>query len=230
MVPFFGAPVECCNQGYYLYVIVFLGYVDFIMYRRSFVAIAACALVVPPRMAFAKPRIQHTGVIRPSLLARAMDAFTRHAAQITHKDVIAIADFGLASSEIRFHLLNVTDGRVSSMLVSHGKGSDPGHTGWLKSFSNMPSSNASSQGSYVTGDFYLGKHGRSRRLAGLDPENNLAEERAIVIHAASYVSAEMAAIQGKVGRSQGCFAVSENSIAEVLNRLGPGRLLFADKI
>lgn len=199
------------------------------MDRRSFVAIAACALVAPTRAAFAKPRLQQTSDIRPSLMARAMDAFTRHSDKISNKDVIAIADFSRASSDTRFHLINVADGRISSMLVAHGKGSDPSHTGWLKSFSNMPGSNASSKGSYVTGDFYLGKHGRSRRLVGLDPENNLAEDRAIVIHAASYVSQEMAADHGKIGRSQGCFAFSEDDIAEVLHRMGPGRLLFADK-
>ncbi len=199
------------------------------MDRRSFVTIAACALVVPPRVAFAKPRLQQTIDIRPALMSRAMDAFKRHSDKISNKDVIAIADFSRASSDTRFHLINVADGIISSMLVSHGKGSDPNHTGWLKNFSNMPGSNASSKGSYITGDFYLGKHGRSRRLVGLDPENNLAEDRAIVIHAASYVSQEMAANHGKIGRSQGCFAFSENDIAEVLHRMGPGRLLFADK-
>jgi hypothetical protein len=76
---------------------------------------------------------------------------------------------------------------------------------------------------------YVGKHGRSRKLIGLDPENDAAERRAIVIHAADYVSRNLARDQGRIGRSQGCFAVSEADLAQVIARLGSGRLLFADK-
>ena len=50
-----------------------------------------------------------------------------------------------------------------------------------------------------------------------------------VIHAASYVSEDMAATQGRIGRSQGCFAFSNSDINGVLERLGEGRLLYAVK-
>lgn len=113
------------------------------------------------------------------------------------------------------------------MLVSHGRGSDPGNSGWLQSFSNRPGSEASSQGSFLTGDTYFGKHGRSRRLYGLEPSNDQAARRAIVIHSASYVSDDMAEEHGRIGRSQGCFAVAGNELDMVLARLGPGRLLYA---
>jgi hypothetical protein len=39
----------------------------------------------------------------------------------------------------------------------------------------------------------------------------------------------MARDQGRIGRSQGCFAVSQDDLTHVIARLGPGRLLFADK-
>jgi hypothetical protein len=39
----------------------------------------------------------------------------------------------------------------------------------------------------------------------------------------------MAATQGRVGRSEGCFAVSPEAIDEVLTKLAPGRMLFACK-
>lgn len=81
----------------------------------------------------------------------------------------------------------------------------------------------------MTGDTYFGKHGRSRRLIGLEHSNDQAERRAIVIHSASYVSDDMASMQGRVGRSQGCFTVSDAELNMVLARLGPGRLLFAAK-
>ena len=80
-----------------------------------------------------------------------------------------------------------------------------------------------------TGETYWGKHGLSRRLHGLDPENSLAAERGIVVHAASYVDAAMALGQGRIGRSQGCFAVSTSDIGLLLSQLGSGRLLFAWK-
>ena len=60
--------------------------------------------------------------------------------------------------------------------------------------------------------------------------NSNAESRAIVIHAAPYVSERLAQEIGKIGRSEGCFAVPSESLDEVLARLGPGRLLYADKL
>ena len=60
-------------------------------------------------------------------------------------------------------------------------------------------------------------------------KHGLALDRAIVIHAASYVSDDMIKSHSKIGRSQGCFAVSEDNIRRVLDELGPGRLVFADK-
>ena len=55
-------------------------------------------------------------------------------------------------------------------------------------------------------------------------------ERGIVIHAASYVDPSLVAVQGRIGRSQGCFAVNPRVIAQVLEQLGPGRLLFVDEL
>ncbi len=165
----------------------------------------------------------------PRLYPRAMAALDRHADRILHRDRIAVVDFAQASREPRMHLIDVASGNVDSYLVSHGSGSDPARSGWLQSFSNVPDSNASSRGAYLTGEEYVGKHGRSRRLDGLDPTNDMAGPRAIVMHGANYVSEAMAADQGLIGRSQGCFALTQAAIGEVLERLGPGRLLFAWK-
>jgi hypothetical protein len=199
------------------------------MNRRTLVASALTGLGVSA-IPFSSALAASNGpAMRPRLLDKALAALGKHRDSIQHADVIAIADFGLASARARFHLVNIVSGQTSSMLVAHGKGSDPAHTGWLHSFSNLAGSNASSQGSYVTDQFYVGKHGRSRRLLGLDTENSLALDRAIVIHAADYVSTDMVKNYNKIGRSQGCFAVSEMNIAQVLDMLGPGRLLFADK-
>lgn len=148
---------------------------------------------------------------------------------VKHRDLVGIADFSSASKTPRFHLLDMQGGQVRSLLVAHGRGSDPSHTGWVRSFSNAFGSAASSEGAYVTGAYYVGKHGRSMRLEGMDPGNDNAMQRAIVVHGAWYVSPKMAAERGMLGRSEGCFAFAENDLPQVLDRLGPGRMLVAGK-
>lgn len=195
--------------------------------RRHFlgaVAAGSAGLVVP--RTHATVRLGEP----PVMLAQARSALDRHGAAIRHRDILGVVDFSLPSGEPRFHLVDIAGGRIEkTWLVAHGRGSDPGNSGFLERFSNMPGSNASSRGSFLTGGLYAGKHGRSRKISGLDPENSMAAPRAIVIHGADYVDPRMAQERGRVGRSQGCFAVSQAEIAEVLARLGEGRLLFAWK-
>jgi hypothetical protein len=161
------------------------------------------------------------------LLRRALSALGHHSKAITRRDRIAIVDFSAPSSEARLHFLDVASGEVSRLFVAHGSGSDPRHTGFLQTFSNAFGSNASSEGAFLTDDYYDGKHGRSQRLVGLDPTNNNARDRAIVIHGAWYANADMIEEHGKLGRSQGCFAVGENDLADMFGYLGKGRLLYA---
>jgi hypothetical protein len=125
--------------------------------------------------------------------------------------------------------VNLIDGSVKSYLVAHGRGSDPAHTGWLERFSNEPRSNATSAGAYLTGTSYVGAHGHSMRLDGLDPTNSNAASRAIVVHGAWYVSEAMIGHSGVLGRSQGCFAVANSSVGEIMSILGSGRLIYADR-
>lgn len=188
------------------------------------------ALALPTIARAARPQ---TGLatlangVRPDLVTRTLGALARHEARIWSRDVVAIADFALPSSTPRLHLLDLLAGTVTTMLVAHGKGSDPDHTGMLQSFSNLAGSAATSEGAYLTGEPYDGEHGASRRLIGLDPTNDAAEPRAIVIHSAWYVGPEILARQGVLGRSDGCFAVSPADIGMLLSRLGRGRLLYA---
>ena len=166
---------------------------------------------------------------RPPLLAEALAALDSHG--IAARDRLVLADFSLASSEPRFHLVDVAGGAIQrSWLVAHGSGSDPAHTGVLQSFSNEPGSNATSRGAYLTANPYYGKYGRSQRLIGLDPDNSMALDRAIVLHGAPYVDPALIAAQGRLGRSQGCFAVELAEIAPVMDFLGEGRLIYAGKL
>jgi len=166
----------------------------------------------------------------PAIIAAAKAGLDRAGASVAHRDMAGVADFHQPSRLPRLHLVDLAGGRVESLLVAHGRGSDPDHTGWLRTFSNMPGSEATSQGDYVTGDYYVGQHGRSMRLQGLDPTNSNAEARAIVVHAAWYVGPDIARTRGVLGRSEGCFAVSQYDLPQVLERLGPGRLLVATRL
>jgi len=170
------------------------------------------------------------GRLRPEVRTRALAAMSRHIGRIKVRDVIGICDFDDASSAPRFHLLDVSSGRIESLLVAHGRGSDPSHTGWLQRFSNTMGSAASSSGAFVTAEEYVGNHGRSRRIDGLDPTNSNARSRAVVIHGAWYAERQMIAQHGKLGRSEGCFAFGQSDLAQVMARLGPGRLIYADKV
>lgn len=165
----------------------------------------------------------------PNVAALAQAQLQRVGAAVSRRDVVGVVDFSNPSRAARFHLVDMASGRVDSLLVAHGRGSDPSHTGWVRSFSNAFGSNCSSQGAYVTGAYYSGKHGRSMKLHGLDPSNSNAEARAIVVHAAPYVGRDIARARGVLGRSEGCFAVARSDLNQVLTRLGPGRLLVAGK-
>lgn len=178
----------------------------------------------------ARPRVIVDPVVDPRIVTRARAAFDRHRGRIVHGDIVGIVDFTRMSSEPRFFLLDTFTGRVTRHLVAHGRGSDPGHTGFLHYFSNRIGSEASSDGAYLTGDYYHGRYGRSMRVLGLDPSNSNAEARAIVVHTAWYAEPDVIAQNGRLGRSEGCFALPHSSLREVLARLGPGRFLYADRV
>nr|WP_281352804.1 murein L,D-transpeptidase catalytic domain family protein [Parasphingorhabdus halotolerans] len=90
------------------------------------------------------PELLTPELLAPKLLAKARAALDTHGKLIAHKDIIGIADYSLHSSKRRFHLVDLMNGRTTSLLVAHGKGSDRKHSGWLQQFSNVPGSEASS--------------------------------------------------------------------------------------
>ncbi len=108
--------------------------------------------------------------------------------------------------------------------VAHGQGSG---NDMADHFSNINESHQSSVGFYVTDDVYFGKHGRSLRLDGMDEGfNSAARNRAIVVHAADYVSQGTIAQLGRLGRSHGCPAVSPEVSDMVINTIKGKTLLF----
>jgi len=185
-------------------------------------------LLAPPKPAPAAAAPATPLGIDPALYQRAKAALDSH--RIAARDSMGIVDFSLASRDPRFHLVDLASGQVESFRVAHGRGSDPDHSGFVEMFSNRPGSEATSNGTYTTGDYYHGKYGLSMKVHGLDWTNNNAENRAIVIHNAWYAEPEMIDIHGKLGRSEGCFAFSRADQWKVMSKLAGGRMIYADKI
>ncbi len=188
---------------------------------------AGAALALPGRVfaspAAGRPRDRILFDIAKRELARHGNAIWRH-------DIVGIADFGLHSAKPRFHFVNLERGEVQSHHVSHGVGSDYQHDGWLKQFSNVEGSNATSRGAYVTWEWYKGRYGTSVRLGGLDQSNDAALRRYIVMHHADYAETAHLEKWGRLGRSNGCFAMGTEQFREALLHLSGGRLLFADSL
>lgn len=168
------------------------------------------------------------GGIDPQLLARAKAALDSH--RIYARDSIGIVDFSRPSSEERFYVVDLLSGNIEAHRVAHGRGSDPDHSGFVERFSNEFRSYASSNGTYTTGDYYDGKYGLSMKVRGLDWSNYNAEPRAIVIHNAWYAEDDMIPLHGKLGRSEGCFAMSRDGQYAVMRKLAGGRMIYADKL
>ena len=139
---------------------------------------------------------------------------------------LTIIDFTRPSTEKRLWVFDLrSHALLFEELVSHGRGSGQA---MATAFSNVPESNKSSLGLFRTGEAYIGKHGLSLRLDGLEPGvNDRARERAIVIHGATYVSAAIARAQGYLGRSLGCPAVRPEIARSLIETVKNGSLLFA---
>lgn len=140
----------------------------------------------------------------------------------------AACDFRKRSDRQRFHIFDRVANTVTSHLCAHGQGSeDKDHDGKAVSFSNVSGSNQSSLGIYRCAETYVGKHGTSLRIDGLEPSNSNARQRDIVVHSAPYVSAVLAAKNGGIGCSNGCFAFSEDEAPSVIQQLEGGSLIVA---
>jgi hypothetical protein len=192
------------------------------------IAATAATLALPVRAEVFAPFATFRPIgFDPLTIARQQLAI--HGPAILHQDRVGVADFGQPSRAPRFALVDMVRGAVQYFPVTHGRGSDPQHDGWLKHFSNRIGSLATSRGAYRTADYYWGANGSSMRLDGLEPDNSNAMARAIVVHGAWYAEPTLIAEQGKLGRSEGCFVFGADLLPEIMFKLGPGRLIVADR-
>ncbi|HEV3485691.1 MAG TPA: murein L,D-transpeptidase catalytic domain family protein [Vicinamibacterales bacterium] len=166
--------------------------------------------------------------LRSEVLRLALDATASAADRglVKRRDLLTVIDYSLPSSQPRLFVFNLqTRKLLFRELVAHGKnsgGDRPTH------FSNSPGSLATSLGLFVTADTYVGSNGYSLRLRGLEEGvNDMAMDRAIVMHGASYVSRAAIRALGRLGRSWGCPAVRTEIARKMIDTLRGGSPIFA---
>ena len=144
---------------------------------------------------------------------------------VRRPDVLTVIDYSLPSTEKRMWVLDLASREVLfHELVSHGKASGSLRT---TSFSNVSMSLMSNLGLMTTAETYYGKNGYSLRMDGHEPGyNDLARERAIVIHGAPYVSPDFVRQTGRLGRSWGCPAVEQRVARDLIDTIQGGSVVF----
>lgn len=143
----------------------------------------------------------------------------------TTKPVLSIVDLSQPSTKKRLYVVDLLRKRVLfNTYVSHGqKSGDLIPT----SFSNVNSSFQTSLGFYKTLDTYMGKHGLSLQLKGLEKGfNDNVYNRNIVLHGADYVCEAFIRKTGRLGRSQGCPAVPYAESKKIIQAVKGGTCLF----
>ncbi len=145
--------------------------------------------------------------------------------KLNNDSIITVIDFEKSSKQERLFVINHNQNVVViKSLVAHGK-----NTGieYATKFSNKKFSLQSSTGFYITKNTYIGKHGYSLRLQGLEKGiNDNALDRAIVIHPAKYATNEFVKKYGRLGRSFGCPALPPEISKKTIELIKDGSLLY----
>jgi hypothetical protein len=166
--------------------------------------------------------------LSPKVLAMALDAMACAKAKGAsgNGDLLTVIDYSLPSTERRLWVLDLKHGKVLfNELVAHGRGSGDNYA---TRFSNLNDSHQSSLGLFVTGGTYTGGNGYSMVLKGLDSGvNDKAETRHIVMHGAWYVSNDQIRSQGRLGRSWGCPALSQEMAPRVIDTIKGGTFVYS---
>ncbi|MDY0342363.1 MAG: murein L,D-transpeptidase catalytic domain family protein [Lentimicrobium sp.] len=168
--------------------------------------------------------LSFSGIISPALI----NSFRKHLADFlpyTKTHVVTLIDFSLPSTVKRLWTINLQTGELLlNTYVAHGRNSGDNEA---RQFSNVPESYQSSLGFYLTDQVYVGKHGNSMRLRGLEKNiNDKAWDRAIVVHGADYATDGFIRKYGRLGRSFGCPAIPPEVTDEFIQTVKDGSLLF----
>ena len=166
--------------------------------------------------------------LRAEVLRLALDAEKNAADRglVRRRDILTVIDYSLPSSQPRLFVFDLASRKILFReLCAHGKNTGDNLASF---FSNSPGSLATSLGLFVTEDTYIGHNGYSLRLKGLEEGvNDMALDRAIVMHGASYVSREAIKVLGRLGRSWGCPAIPAGVAHKIIDTVRGGSALFA---
>lgn len=145
---------------------------------------------------------------------------------VKRTNLLTVIDYSIRSSEPRLFVFDLAKQKLLFReLCAHGKASGGDITNF---FSNEPGSEATSLGLFITGDTYFGHNGYSLKLLGLEEGvNDMAADRAIVMHGAYYVSREAVKVLGRLGRSWGCPAVRAEIAQKLIDTIRGGSAIFA---
>jgi hypothetical protein len=146
--------------------------------------------------------------------------------EVIDPPTLTVIDYSRPSTEKRLWVFDLrTLALLFEDLVAHGAGSGED---LATRFSNQEGTHRTSLGLFRTADTYVGNHGYSLRLDGLETGfNDRARARRILMHGAAYVSEALARARGRLGRSWGCPAVPQQSAPAIIDRVKDGSLLFA---
>lgn len=151
--------------------------------------------------------------------------FDYNEGRIPNVNFAVIVDYSRPSTEKRLYLMDLNVGTVTRYYVAHGVRSGVVES---RNFSNLQDSWKSSLGFYYAkGSYTSPKNGLSLYLDGIDRSNNNAKYRQIVLHGAKYVSDEFIQKNGRLGWSEGCFAVALDSAASLIAILQTGSILLS---
>lgn len=131
------------------------------------------------------------------------------------KDLVIIIDYRKNILSNRLFVINLKTGKIIiESTVSHAWNS-----GFMTptKYSNLPGSEKSSKGNYITLGTKYGKFGYSMIIQGLDNKiNNNAQSRVIIFHSNRKM---------KTKWSKGCFATPEETNKKIINMTKNGTLV-----
>lgn len=193
----------------------------------SFAIHSAASVAAPPDTLLEAQLSAAAPALSPRVLKLALSALQcATSSGVPASDRLAVIDYSLSSNVPRMWVFDLRSRQVlHEELVAHGRNSGDE---LANAFSNRVGSNQTSLGLFRTGETYTGRNGYSLRMQGLEPGvNDKAYERAIVIHGAPYVAPEFIAENGRLGRSQGCPAVSDGVARRLIDDLKEGQFVFS---
>ena len=197
---------------------------------RSLLAASAAALLVSCVPVGAYYHAVRVDLAPPGMSGEAwMHALAAHQQATlegyTRSTLLTVIDFSRPSTERRLWVVDVGTGEV--LMHEHVAHAVRSGGTWATSFSNDRGSYRTSLGTFITANTYHGIRGLSLRLHGIEPGiNDNAHTRGIVVHGTPGVS-PLRAAEGRLGRTEGCPAVSVEAARELVPLIAHGTVLFA---